>query len=343
MNREPQHRDTERVGERVRTDRQAAGLTQRALAELAGVSIGMIRDLEQHRTQLPARRSIRLLEAALPLDISWTLTPPAHPRERRTRLWVEVLGPLGVWCDGTPLALGGKQRVLLAILALHPNRWMHRETLIDAIWPDSPPASASSLVQTYAARLSRLLQLPRTPLQVARSPLARNANSYRLTVSRDELDLLTLKQLTSDAQLAFGAGDVAGACALYERAIALWQPEPLCDIEALRGTTMVQALPRQSASLVAEYAHACGSMGWYSRSLPHLEDLIERDPLNEQAQACLITALAGTGQQAAALSRYHLIRAELDAQLGIRPSSILTDAYTRILQHRLVRSDGTPD
>src|SRR5581483_9933320 len=47
--------------------RRAAGFSQRQLAELAGVSVAAIRDLEQRRTRRPQRRFVDALVAALAL------------------------------------------------------------------------------------------------------------------------------------------------------------------------------------------------------------------------------------------------------------------------------------
>jgi len=69
----------------VRERRQAAGLTQRELAVRAGVSLGLLRDLEQSRTSLPRDRSVTALLAALnlPSDLA-SLRRPALGRPPRS-------------------------------------------------------------------------------------------------------------------------------------------------------------------------------------------------------------------------------------------------------------------
>jgi transcriptional regulator with XRE-family HTH domain/tetratricopeptide (TPR) repeat protein len=49
----------------VRDRRQAAGLTQPQLAAAAGVSVGLVRDLEQGRTRRPRRQSVQRIAAVL--------------------------------------------------------------------------------------------------------------------------------------------------------------------------------------------------------------------------------------------------------------------------------------
>ena len=56
------------AAELIRGYRRAAGLSQRQLADSAGVSIGVIRDLEQRRTARLHAESVRRLAEALDLD-----------------------------------------------------------------------------------------------------------------------------------------------------------------------------------------------------------------------------------------------------------------------------------
>src|SRR6266540_2625008 len=51
-----------------------------------------------------------------------------------------ILGPLQVLDEGRELPLGGaKQRALLALLLLDPNRVVSRDRLIDELWHTDPP------------------------------------------------------------------------------------------------------------------------------------------------------------------------------------------------------------
>jgi transcriptional regulator with XRE-family HTH domain len=56
------------VGSLVRIRRRAAGLTQQELADLAQVSLGTVRDLEQGRTHHPRPGSMTRLAGVLGLD-----------------------------------------------------------------------------------------------------------------------------------------------------------------------------------------------------------------------------------------------------------------------------------
>src|SRR5207253_2061506 len=76
---------------------------------------------------------------------------------------------------------------------------------------------------------------------------------------------------------------------------------------------------------------AC-ALGQYDRVLPRLQALADADPLNEPAHARLMIALAGSGQQAAAIRVHEDVRTRLDRELGLYPGEELAEAYVRVLR-----------
>jgi DNA-binding SARP family transcriptional activator/tetratricopeptide (TPR) repeat protein len=313
----------------VRSRRQAAGLTQMQLAAAAGVSLAFVRDLEQGRTQRPRQRSVRQISAVLGIPAAQaTVTTGTAGRLR-----LQALGPLTAWRDGTRLALGpARQRAVLGLLAAHPNALVRREAIAEALWGDSPPATAVSMIQSYVSRLRRLLDPARPAGAGDGSGILVSAGSgYRLQVSGEQLDVIAFGQLRAQANSAARDGRSEAACELYERAMALWQGEPLADIDALHGHPVVVGLDRQWAAAVEEYADAASPLGWHSRVLAPLQALTAREPLNERAHARLMIALAGSGQQAAALEVFEAVRSRLDSELGVWPGAELAAAHARVL------------
>jgi DNA-binding SARP family transcriptional activator len=73
----------------------------------------------------------------------------------------------------------------------------------------------------------------------------------------------------------------------------------------------------------------------YNRVLPHLRSLTLREPLHERAHALLMIALAGSGEQAAALTVFEDLRHRLDEQLGMRPCPELADVHQRVLRQQV--------
>jgi DNA-binding SARP family transcriptional activator/tetratricopeptide (TPR) repeat protein/transcriptional regulator with XRE-family HTH domain len=329
--------------------RRAAGLTQQQLAGLAGVSTAAVRDLEQGRRRRPRPATVARLSAALKLDVRQGLALELAARQldapagtsRRTGpgtipaagLWVQVLGPSAAWRGGEPVALGpAPQRAVLGLLALSPPDPVHRETIIDVLWPGDPPATAVNMVQAYVGRLRRALDPGRTPRD-GHGLLVSAGTSYLLRVTAHELDWLMFGQLARQARELCSAGDAVTGCDLYEQSLQLWRGEALCDAGPLRCHPRVTALTERQTAVIIEYAQAASAAGQHSRVLPHLRALVGREPLNETAHAQLMTALAGSGQQGAALHVYHEVRRRLDEQLGVYPGAELSRVLNQVLQH----------
>jgi hypothetical protein len=77
---------------------------------------------------------------------------------------VRILGPLsdpgpaGGLGGGSTACLGGtKQRALLAMLVLHANQVVAIDWLVDGLWGQAPPDSATNVVQVYVSRLRKAL------------------------------------------------------------------------------------------------------------------------------------------------------------------------------------------
>ena len=333
------------AGELIRARRQEARLTQQQLAKNAGVSVGLVRDLEQGRTTRPHRESVRRLASALGLnrqqarelslavqgspDVAVRTIPPGSAGDLR----IGVLGPLAVWRRGVPLTVGPPmQRAVLGLLALHPGTGLSRSAIIDALWPDDPPTTAVPMVQSYISRLRSLLG-PVCPMT--------GRNGYRLEAAACELDVVSFATLIRRARDFETAGELAVSSQMYAEALELWRGEPLADTEVLREHPAVIRLGRQRADAVLGYAQVTLADGVPDHALPHLQELVAREPLNERAHARLMIALAGSGQQAAALGVYDLVRQLLEDQLGVRPGAELAQAHAQVLSQQIPGAAST--
>ena len=64
---------------------------------------------------------------------------------------LRILGPFEV-CDdsGQPVKLpAGRERALLAVLALRRGEVVSTDALVDALWGEQPPPTAAKAVQGY--------------------------------------------------------------------------------------------------------------------------------------------------------------------------------------------------
>jgi len=67
---------------------------------------------------------------------------------------VRVFGGLEASVEGRPVPLGAsKPRALFAMLALNAGSVVSVDRLIDGLWGEVPPVTATKLVQVYVSRL----------------------------------------------------------------------------------------------------------------------------------------------------------------------------------------------
>jgi DNA-binding SARP family transcriptional activator len=238
-----------------------------------------------------------------------------------------LLGPLEVVEHDRSLGLGGvKQRSLLAVLLLHANEVVSADRLIDELWGQAPPSTASKGVQVYVSRLRK---------QLGESRLATRSPGYVLRVGASELDLGRFEELLDEARRA----DPDSAAQKLRGALALWRGPALADLayepfaqseiarlEELRWVALERRIDADLAG------------GRHAELVGELEALIAQHPVREHLRYQLMLALYRSSRQAEALDAYHQARRKLSDELGLEPSEEL-----RRLEQAILRQDADLD
>ena len=140
-----------------------------------------------------------------------------------------ILGPLEI-ADGDRLVpLGaGKPRALLAILLIHANEVVSNERLIDDLWPDTPPATATKSVQVYVSQVRKALRGAERADGGDGIVLTR-PGGYLLSLAADRLDSNRLEEALQEGRRALERGDPDAAAERLRCGLALWRGPPLSD------------------------------------------------------------------------------------------------------------------
>jgi DNA-binding SARP family transcriptional activator/streptogramin lyase len=223
---------------------------------------------------------------------------------------------------------GGKQRSVLALLLIHANEVVSSDRLIDGLWPDRQPPSATKIVQAHVSRLRKALAVPGDGILLTRG------NGYVLHVQPGQLDVDRFRRLLDAGREALGAGEPGNAAEKLREALALWRGPPLVDfaydsfaqdeIARLEGLHLAALEERIEADL---------ALGRHAEVLPELEELVRRHPLRERVRGQLMIALYRCGRQAEALEVYREGRRVLADELGLEPSPTLQQLERAILTH----------
>jgi YVTN family beta-propeller protein len=237
-----------------------------------------------------------------------------------------VLGPLSVSRDGGAVSLGGrKQRTLLAVLVLHANAVVLRDDLLDALWGECPPPSASDSLDTYVYRLRK---------QLGSDRLLRERGGYRLRVDDGELDVDRFEALVASARRAVDAGDHRDAGALLTEALRLWRGPAWADhLDDPAVCAEADRLEERRLNALESRLEAELSSGGGAELVPELEQLVGQHPLRERLLAALMLALYRAGRQTDALEVFQTARRRLLDELGLELGPELRELQQRILQH----------
>jgi DNA-binding SARP family transcriptional activator/WD40 repeat protein len=237
-----------------------------------------------------------------------------------------VLGPLAVQRDGTPVAVGGpQQRRLLALLLVERTNPVPAGRLVEVLWPDDDaPDGAGRSVLTYVSRLRAA---------IGQDVIVTSAGGYRLDDSTSSCDADDFERLVSEAARALPDRAVP----LYDEALALWRGPAFGEFAtewwALPESTRLAELATVARERRAE---AMVIMGHADRAVPDLEKLVLDEPGRDRPVALLMQALQATGRQADALRAFQAHRALLAEHSGLTPSATLVE-----LERSIAASDAS--
>jgi DNA-binding SARP family transcriptional activator len=324
----------------VRTHRVRAGLGQLELARRAGLSVRALREIERERVRQPRARAVSGLVGALRLpepEQQGLLTAGGAGQPVNGRIRVGVLGPLTVHRGAVALEVTGpRRRVLLGLLAIQPNQAVAADEIIECLWDGDPPTTCRSLVHGHIGALRRLLEPAREPRGTART-LVCARGGYLLVAGEDDVDLSQFDRLVTRAHALLTDGNVAAAQDAYAEALDRWRGSVVSNLRqsALRQHPAVVAASGRRLIAALAYADLALASGRPHHAVERLQALVSDEPLHEGLHARLILALAATGRQAAALSRYDDLRARLAGELGLEPGPDLRAAHVRVLRQEV--------
>jgi len=208
-----------------------------------------------------------------------------------------------------------KSKSLVKLLALAPEHRLHRDQVIELLWPDRDPSAAVN-------NLHQALYVARRALEDADTIELRDD---ALVLAEAVVDV---EEFEAAAATARGSGDRS----LCEAAVELYAGELLPEDryedwstarrESLRETCI--ALLLELSALEREAGDSAAAVRWLQRA-------IVEHPLHEEAHRQLMTAFALSGRRQEALAQYQRLRQALRREFEDVP-----DAETRALYQSML-------
>jgi SARP family transcriptional regulator, regulator of embCAB operon len=240
---------------------------------------------------------------------------------------IEVLGPLRVARDGRDIApSAAKPRAMLALLACDAGSTVLTEAIIEELWGDDVPRSATTTLQTYVMQvrnhISAALVEAGEPADAARAVLVTRGRGYELTVGPEGTDLTRYESWSDQGLRAAERGDRAVALRSLRAALDLWRGPALAGVRT--GSLLaahVARLEESRLSLLVQALHLELQVGNHDQVVGELAALADRHPMHETLHGLYMLALYRAGRRERALQIYRRLRATLDESLGLEPLS----------------------
>jgi DNA-binding SARP family transcriptional activator/pimeloyl-ACP methyl ester carboxylesterase len=240
-----------------------------------------------------------------------------------------LLGSVEVWLEGRPIHVGGpKRRALLAALLCQANRVVSTDWLIEAVWGETPPGSATAQLHAMVSELRRSLAGGDGP-----DAIVTRAPGYLIRVEPEALDVDRFHRRVREARRALAGDDAPRAAAEFRSALELWRGEPLSDVEGSVARAEAAHLAELRLVVLEERVAADLASGRDAELVPELTSLVESNPFRERLRGLLMVALYRSGRQADALSVYQQGHRTLAEELGLAPGPDLRELEQRILRH----------
>src|SRR5438034_1397439 len=221
----------------------------------------------------------------------------------------------------------GRGRALLALLALHAGEVVTADRLIDELWGENPPPTASTVVQGLVSKLRKLLEPGHGKGEPA-GIIETVGPGYRLAVDPDVVDANRFKRHLDEARLVSGEA----RSAMLAGALRLWRGPALADFTydpfAQRAIAALEELrlAATEARIDADLA-----LGRHGELAAEIEGLVAAHPFRERLRGQLMLTLYRAGRQADARAASQAARKTLVEELGIEPGRPRRDVEKAIL------------
>lgn len=254
---------------------------------------------------------------------------PAPGGADRPDVIVRVLGQLDVRAGGAQVTSWGGQRArtLFQYLLMH-RRPVHREILMELLWPGHTYSSARNNLNVCVYGLRRALGAAASPgaqYVVYRDACYSLNRALAWEIDRDRF------VHAAERGCRGGEPGTAGDEAVLERAVSayggpLFAGDPAADW-FLPERTALHELYLQVLERLARLRAERGDLDGAQRAL---ERLLREDGCRESAHRLLMSCFARRGQRDLVARQYQRCTARLDAELDIAPSAETVDLFREL-------------
>ena len=258
--------------------------------------------------------------------------------DRHPTLDVRLLGGFEVRVGDrlVPATIWGQRRAaaIVKLLALEPGHRLHREQLLDLLWPELDPDSAANNLRVALHHARRGLEQAGAP---ARRFLAREGDALVLGPrGAVRVDVESFAQAVARAWQSDEPEAAEAAANLYYG--ELLPDDPYEDWAAARR----EAIRASDVTLLTRLSGLYEERGDLPRAIAARERALAVDALDEATNGAIIRLFAVMGRREAALAHYARFAAQLQRELGVAPERETRELAAAIREGRIPAVPPSP-
>ncbi len=249
------------------------------------------------------------------------------------RLAIHLLGPFRITLDGQPVEESRwerkKSKTLIKVLALQPvrhsARQMHREELIELLWPGVSPEQGLNNLHKALHAARRVLEPSLTSGAASRFLQMREQLVQLLGRDDVSVDVSEFEALAQEALKTGERGRIESALALYAGDLL---PEDLYEDWTAVRREQLRVQRERLLSLLATVSEASGDR---ERVADAFKQLLALNACNEEAHRGLMRLYAAQGQRHLAVQQFKTCSEALRSELEMEPEAATVGLYEKIL------------
>jgi len=215
-----------------------------------------------------------------------------------------------------------KARELFAYLVHHRGTFVHKEKIVEDIWPNQEKERALGYLHTCIYQIRKTIRSFRLE---ERMRVTYNNDAYGLLMHGIPCDAEEFLRLAERRDPA-GAETVAD----WERAVQLYGGHYFEEDDFPWADPHKQRLLNVYLELVRALADHYMRSGRPDQAASHLRELLAKDPLHEEAHRRLLECLAEIGDRAALVQHYRAMERLFREELGVAPSPETEALFRRL-------------
>jgi LuxR family maltose regulon positive regulatory protein len=238
------------------------------------------------------------------------------------RLKIVTFGRFALLRDGAPVGMSGKAQkkpllMLKAVISAGPDG-VHKERLIDALWPDAEGDAGNIAFHTTLSRLRRLTG-DETSIQFNEGILSLDQRYCWVDAWAFELLVERFETVLSGGPKR--SGDVPSTRLIAGKAVSLYKGIFLpTDQDFLPAIAARERLRSKYLRLVSRAGQSLENAGELESAVDYYTRGLEAEPLAEELHQGLIECYLRLDRKAEAVMAYQRCKNVLSAELGVEPS-----------------------